>query len=98
MVKNSQQISPRGFLKMFQCLNDFLSRKQKCSATEKMDGNCHVFANNAGKFCRASYWLIGPFPRFFIQLSQLEHFPSRFPFYFGISQRFSNSLSELPKD
>ncbi len=98
MVKNSQQISPRGFLKMFQCLYDFLSRKQKCSATEKVDGNCHVFSNS----CRAilSCLLLADRPIFKIfhptqsigTFSQqvpvlFGHFPAVFQQSFRIAQR-----------
>jgi hypothetical protein len=83
-----------------------LINKQKGSALETRDGNCHFFANSRGQFYLLSYWMtwiFGHFPAASYTLYELArgfsvafgHFPAAFQYPFSNTKQLSNSLDSL---
>jgi hypothetical protein len=54
----------------------FKKYTQKLGASEKRDGNCHVFANSRWATLPCRYLLMASFSGFFITPSQREQCPS----------------------
>jgi hypothetical protein len=76
---------------------NFNKCEQKCNASEKRDGNCHVFAIAAGQFYLHSYWLtagiwafLSGFPVPFKNFPEAAQYPS------GIFQLLSYTLLAVP--
>jgi hypothetical protein len=63
---------PLSIKKTFTTPSTFDKCKQKRSASEKIDGNCHVFANSHWAILLLSYWLT----------AGIWAFPSGFPIPF----------------
>jgi hypothetical protein len=62
-----------------------MKTKQKCSDSDKTDGNCHVVANKLHNFVLSHIGRGAYFPDFSSH-PEKGHFPSRYQFYFCVSQ------------
>jgi hypothetical protein len=71
--------------------------EQKCNASEKRDGNCHVFAIAAGQFYLHSYWLTAGIWEFLSGFPiPFKNFPEAAQYPLGIFQQLSNILLAVP--